>query len=187
MNIVQIAAIADPEGIDVPIQDMQIYLAANLSNLNIKYVFGRAYKIDEKPYVFQNKGSEYLDVFADNSLSMLFFDVESENQEMLHGHIAKVPVNIIVSVRLTDWYNVAHRATEEVTRDFYDILQLYNESHKWGLHDEYNIVTGIENVYANYDTSSLHEAVDQQPSFVFSIKTNLVYYYTKESCEFTNY
>jgi hypothetical protein len=192
--LTQIATIADPKGIDVPIQNMQTYLATSLAKLEIKYVFGRAFRNNKNngfvPEVYMNKGNtagkyEYLDVFADTSLtSMVFFDVGQNHEGLKYGLLWRAPVNIIFNVDLTKWYTtLSYRAVEKVHDEVMQVLRIYKDHAIWNIGTS-RIVIGIENVYRNYSIELLKsEIVDIHPYHLFSIETSVIYEFVQEECK----
>jgi len=171
--------ILNPVGLDSVIQDLQIYLTANLPEIEI--VFGKAFKNETKPgkYIPEvyTGNNEYLEIFANDSLkSFIFFDVEDNRNIEFTANTSKYKliaiIRLIASANLKRIYpELIHRSTENLICDIETILNSYNSKNAtWKLK---RIIEGTKNIFSNYNYEITDKKINMQPfynvSFEFSV------------------
>jgi hypothetical protein len=142
----------NPRGIDVAIDKLQNYLFIELDNADYQS-YPRAYKntknnggVIPENYISEN---EYQEVFMDDNYSLSSFWLVDDNTTI--DEFATTTVSVIFQVLLDEVYpTITHRADEEFINEVYNIL--YNNPYK---HELNGVVRGLENVYAEFDTSQV--------------------------------
>lgn len=170
--------IADPVGVDLPIQQLQIELGLEIPWLEKS--FHRAYREEDvelkqfKPEVYIGT-NEYIEVFPNDEVSgMSFFDVKSDITP-LDSVLFEVDVTIIFALNLDLAFPLlTHRATEEAKGDAVRVIQDFASG--WQA-QEINIFEGVQNVYSRYNWKLPEAFIDKQPYFVFAIETKVRFDY----------
>ena len=182
--MIQPTLIIAPRGIDVPIQDFQKYLIANLSE--IESCFGRCYKNETAegfiPEVYIGK-KEYYDIMSDDSIiSHLFFDVEdsiiTSNDSQKYEIEKTANVRLIVFANLEKIYSISNRADEDLIADIE--IAIINFSSKYGKWKYNKCLKKISNVFSNYSYKLNDNLNDMQPFFVCAFEFELNY--SQEKC-----
>lgn len=139
--------------------------------------YGRCYRIPATdgsgfvPAVFKTGAKDYQMVAANDRVTCVSFFGVGETISFRNQNT--VPVHLIFSVNLKRLWDVAFRADADARRDVQNIV-----------HNKYNfsivdMKTGIENVFAEYTSTSLREklkSADMQPYHVFRINFELNYH-----------
>lgn len=138
--------------------------------------YGRCYRIPAKdntgfiPAVFKEGTKDYLPVAANDKVTCTsFFGV---GETISYQGQNRVQVHMIFSVNLKRLWDVAYRADMDARRDVQNIVH-----NKYGFAIT-DIRTGIENVYQEYNSTTLREklkAADMQPYHIFRINFDLTY------------
>lgn len=164
--------ITDPKGIDSVIQEMQTHLSDNISWLS--NAFGRAYKNNNKPEVYNILTSDYEDVFAiDFSNAMCFFNpsetINYENDRFTTN------IDIIFFIRLDKCFPVLNYRCDEVAvlTILDSITTSYTNLASWQLN---TIVRGAENVYSDFNFVSNKALVDSNKYFVVKFQFSVNYF-----------
>ena len=166
-----------PRGIDVPIQNFQTYLYANIPRIWTEIdvakdyeSFGRAYRNQKKgggyiPEVYVGSGNYREVLFSDKVAALSFFGVEDVQRFKM---LLTANVYIIFCVNLTKLYpEIKHRADEEARRD---IINLSGRR----LGELTGLVTGIDAVFRGYDVKNI-KYKDMHPSHCFRLNYTVKY------------
>ena len=141
-----------PRGVDIPINSLQNLLYTELDLLSYES-YPRVYKNPDvngltmpESYV-GNK--DYKEVFFDDKFSLTSFWLADDNRSV--SEFTTTTISVVFQVLLDELYpTIPHRADEEFIRDIYNIL--YNSPRDYDLT---NVITGIDNVYSEFDTSQV--------------------------------
>lgn len=163
----------NPRGIDVAIDKLQNYLFVELNNADYQS-YPRAYKntkndgtVIPENYISEN---EYQEVFMDDNFPLSSFWLVDDNSTI--DELVTTNISVIFQARLDELYpSITHRADEEFVNTIYNIL--YNNPYN---HDLTGIVRGIENVYAEFDTSQVTWD-DMSEYFVVRFDLEVIYDY----------
>lgn len=165
--------IANPKGIDRPIQEMQQLFIANLWTTSNCDFFHRVFKNERNgntiPEILIDGTHHYEEVkFNDRKHVTSWFDVSDTTNSYDAGQINQ-DVGVFFAVNLKALYpTLTHRAVEEAHLDVQkQLLRMPSEFEITG------IVTG-EAAYGDYETSGLHD-YNMQPWHVFRFNCNVKY------------
>jgi len=171
--------IENPLGIDLVIQDFQVYLQNNLPE--IEKVFGRCYKTETKdgfiPEVYIGK-KEYYEIMSDDTIaSHCFFDVEdTENIEYgsnSYLYTKNATVRLIVMAKLDDIYNFSHRSDEDLINAIENKIDSYSSVYSEWKYSR--ILKKTANVFSNYSYKLDDNLNDMQPFFVCAFEFDVSY------------
>jgi len=174
------AYITTPVGIDLPIQNLQKYLVANVSWL--VDVYPKAYKnIDNQgrytPEVY-NSGNEYIDVLADDYVNAMSFFEVGDTYEIGVGLYAQTTVRLIVFAKLDIVKStLTHRAEENLISDILYAIDKYN-----GEFTVTKVIKGIKNVYQNFELQHETSFTDMHPNCVFCVEMDCNFDYNNNVC-----
>jgi hypothetical protein len=164
--------IANPKGIDRPIQEMQQLFINNLwTSITDKQYYHRVFRNENKsgnltPQVFIDNTNDYRDVIFNDSLSALsWFDVAPETTSADAEQYTQ-GVGVFFAVNLKKLYpTLSHRAVEESHAEVRRILMLRASEFK---------IEGISTGEAAYgDFQSVLNGLDMQPWHVFRFNCNV--------------
>jgi len=163
----------DPKGIDISIGKLQNLLFTELDLLSYES-YPRVYKNPDinvltipETYIATK---DYKEVLFDDKFSLSSFWLVDDNRSI--DEFATTTISVVFQVLLDELYpTVPHRADEEFIRDIYNIL--YNNPYDYDLT---NVVTGIDNVYSEFDTSQVTWD-DMSNFFVCRFDLEVVYDY----------
>jgi hypothetical protein len=169
--------IANPVGIDFPIQEMQQLFIANLwtdISASKKEFNHRVFSNKDKdgnnyPEVFIDGTNDYRRVKFDDRLSVLsWFDV-SDSTGSFSGDYINQEVGVFFAVNLKDLYpTLQHRAVEESHKDVNSVLL------KRPLNFSTTEITTRDAAYGDFNIDNLKK-YNIQPWHVFRIKCNVKY------------
>lgn len=158
--------IANPIGIDAPIQRMQDYLYSNLNWSKLE-MFGRVQKNNNDgkplPQPFLSTGQYLRDAYLiDKNNAHVFFLVD-DKKEHVSGSIFKVEVKTVFSINLKTLFpSIAHRADTEAQSHAFNLVS------KKKAYKVKRIETGIKTVLNGFDIEGLNK-LDIQPFHLFAI------------------
>lgn len=167
--------IANPQGIDLPIQQLQqLFISRLWTEFNCQFNH-RTYKTYENdrlvPKVLIEGSDRYTDVTFDNKLDALcWFDVGGETDN-IDGEFITEQVGIFFAVNLSKIYpTLAHRAEEEAHSD---VLKMINRKKR-----SFKVVKLIkdEKAFGAYYIDEL-KAYNMQPWHTFRFNCNVNYSY----------
>ncbi|MCP4665187.1 MAG: hypothetical protein GY849_02380 [Deltaproteobacteria bacterium] len=171
--------ISDPKRLDKIIQEFQIYLNTELSEID--YCYGRCYKNETNgefsPEVYIGK-NEYMEVFPTDKKSHLFFDVEDNENVSFFPNSRDTQktanINLIVSANLDKIYDFEHRADENLVETIEQKINSYYSIYNavWNLNQ---IVKKTANVFSNFSYKIPDNLNDMQPYFVVAFKFEVIY------------
>lgn len=137
--------------------------------------YGRCYRNPSKdgsgfvPEVYKG-GNEYGEVMVNDQVTAVSFFGVGETTSYKGQNT--VPVHLVFAVNLERLWNVDFRADADARRDVQNIVH-----NKFGFHIT-EIKTGVDNVYAEYNSPTLKERLktkDMQPYHLFRINFELSY------------
>lgn len=163
--------ITNPNGVDVPIQQLQKLLDATLHTTKAVEVYGRAFHNARDggivPEVYVG-GREYKEVLYDDTKDCsIFFELQGDVTYNGAGR-CNVGVDIVVQCNLKALYSDGGKhATELIERDVTDIIERSSPFQ----------VTGIVKGFAAVEMYALtnRERLDMYPRYCFRIKTAVNY------------
>lgn len=161
-----------PIGIDAVVDDLQDRLN-NLGWSNYE-IYPRVYKTESQNGIkaenYTSNG-EYKDVFFNDTFTATSFFIDSDNKSVInHAQQIETDLSIIFQVKLDLLKpNIAHRADEEIR---YDVVRVL-EPNRYNFRIT-NVVTGISNVYTEFNTDSL-QFDDMSKRHVFRINMTGTY------------
>lgn len=164
MNYVQ----TNPVGIDVSIQNIQNFIDSKIGWKNFD-VFGRIYRINEKPHAFI-KNNEYRELFTDDRKNASVYFIVDEKHNTKDGISFEVGVKIVflVNLKLISGQSDT-RPDSLVQKQAIDVVRKVKMFH---FND--GLETGIANVFKGFKIDGL-ENIDMNPFHVFSLNGQIVY------------
>lgn len=158
----------NPKGIDIPIQQMQVFLN---KKLEFDKSYGRVYKIDVGfnrfiPAHFIEKTSDYVEVLTDDSLNGSFFFIEN-NRTLVGNDSMQIttPIDIIFQMNLRKLQpDMDHMADEEMRLEILGLVSLFPKF------EITEVIKGIEALKGFY-----HNLRDMQPYTYLKVSGNVKY------------
>lgn len=141
-----------PKGIDIVVDEIQAHLNTELSTWTNFNCYPRAYKEETKNGVIpmiNEDGSEYTDVFFNDGVDGSCFFYVEDSRSAVHGYFNDVTLSIVFQVQLDELYSTVHRADEEANNEVIIALKKLTD------YEIVSLVTGLKNVYSEFDTSSV--------------------------------
>jgi hypothetical protein len=173
-----IVAKLSPVGVDLAISKIQTALYEGLVD-NGTWTdyesYHRAYKNNSANGIkaeVHTCRDDYKDVFTDDQHGVSSFFIVSDDKTPLEANLFQTDIDIIFQIDLKKIYpNSPHRNDEEMHNEIASILTSMG-----GNFDLTNIITGIDNVYSEFDTGQLNYD-DLQPFHVvrFTVRTKYKY------------
>ena len=164
MNYIQ----ANPEGVDVSIQRIQTHLYNKLGWANID-VFGRIYRINEKPNAFI-KNNEYKEVFSNDKNTASIYFIVDDKHSTIDG------ISFMVKVKIVFLVDLRKITLETDTRPDSLVQQqaklCVNGAKSFRFND--GLETGLTNVFKGFETKGL-ERLDLNPLHLFSLNGEISY------------
>ena len=158
-------------GVDKPIKKIQTFLYENWANDDFN-AYGRVYKHEKNGKTFPlyyGSNREYEEVLFDDSLEgSYFFNVGDSEKIKINGDVTS-SCEILFSIDLSSIKGDIERQDEEIKQEVIEHLQRFK-----GIFNIEEIVTGLDNVYSNFNGVSDYFK-DLQPYFHFKIKGEILY------------
>jgi hypothetical protein len=173
--------ITAPVGMAKRTQPMQEGLMSVLGVSWVEKAFAKAYKEENvetgrfTPEIYIGN-REYIQVFPDDTIQgFTFFDVDEieDVSGVDSSTMYNADVNIICYVNLEQAYPLlGHRADDEAKAEMVSYIQDFSEY--WEVK---RVITGIRNVYSQYNWDFKEANINKQPYFVFSVECNVSFDY----------
>lgn len=158
----------NPVGVDVSIQNIQKFIYDRIGWSNID-VFGRIYKVNEKPSAFISK-NEYREVFTNDKKSAYIYFIVEDKHNTEDGISFEIGVKIVFLVNLKLISGESDTRPDSLVQK--QAIDCINKVKMFHFND--GLETGIENVFKGFNIKSL-EKIDLNPFHVFSLNGQIVY------------
>ena len=163
--------IGNPNGVDVPIQRLQITFDSLLYPDANTAIYGRAFHNERDKGVVPEVyiGGDYKEVLFDDRYDItVFFDV-SPKVEFLPAGQGSAEVGIVVFCNLKKLYPTGGRhATEDVERTVIDMIERYSEFRPLSITKGFDAVSMFAGEKVRFD---------MQPHYVFRVTAKVNYLY----------